>query len=139
MPDECWASLNRYTGGDREGAYGTPGFSAGGFFRSPGCCRDGQPVDVQMTLHPYDKYDWLSNGSGCAPSPCLAHAVPQCLPLAFTHVPHPSRSHPLPSWVRYPVPDVMSMEIAFNEPRSRGRVSITSNDSFAAPLFEVSL
>jgi len=99
MPDACTKELNRYAGGDRTGAYGTPGFAAGGFFKSPLCCQHGQPVDVQMTLHPYDKYDWLSNYSG------------------------------------YPVPGVLSMEIAFNEPKSRGRVSIASNDSFLPPVF----
>lgn len=50
----CRQQLQRYARGDPTSVFASPGMSAGAFLRSP-YAREAEP-DVQLTLHPWDKY-----------------------------------------------------------------------------------
>jgi choline dehydrogenase len=63
----CREQLARYAAGERNASvFGTPGMSVGGFLRSP--FSGGADPDVQLALHPWDKYDrpWPSSFGGIA-------------------------------------------------------------------------
>ena len=91
----CRRQLERYARGDLGSVFASPGMSAGAFLRSP-FAREVDEPDVQMTIHPWDKYGRM--------------------PAQY--------------------PSILSVEIANNHPRSRGRVALRSNGFADPPLFE---
>ena len=51
----CRDQLSKYAAGDPASVFASPGMSAGAFLRSPYAREKSEP-DVQLTLHPWDKY-----------------------------------------------------------------------------------
>lgn len=63
----CREQLRRYASGDPASVFASPGMSAGAFLRSP-YAREKEEPDVQLTIHPWDKYGraWSASYGGIA-------------------------------------------------------------------------
>ena len=64
----CRDQLARYAAGDLSSVFASPGMSAGAFMRSPYAREGEKEPDVQLTLHPWDKYGraWAAQYGGIA-------------------------------------------------------------------------
>lgn len=73
--DYCRRQLERYARGDTTSVFASPGMSAGAFLRSP-FAREREP-DVQLTLHPWDKYGRMGHDIGSIASIEIANNHPR--------------------------------------------------------------
>lgn len=73
--DFCRKELEKYARGDTTSVFATPGMSAGAFLRSP-YARGVEP-DVQLTLHPWDKYGRMGHDIGSIASIEIANNHPR--------------------------------------------------------------
>jgi hypothetical protein len=120
--------------------FASPGLSAGAFLRSPYAV--GREPDVQITVHPWDKYGrvWGLSYAGImsmeARSPAISPRSRRDLrPTRGSSPPSPLRAIPPTRSAPLALADA-SAQVANNRPRSRGRIRLRSSAINEPPLFD---
>ena len=107
----CRREWRRYVE-TKSGAFGSPGFFAGGFMQSPGNARP----NIQFTLHPYD----TNRGIGGS-----------YMKSSYTKSPKTGQNETASGGAGE---TVITVEVMHNLPKSRGSVTLRSPDPFAPPV-----